>query len=445
MALFDSLVTEVASKFGLGAKAGPLLQELVRFITGQPGGIAGFLDKFKSAGMGNLVASWLGRPDPAPINASQVDQVLGGSVIGNIANKLGLGGSAVSAALGYAIPKVVGLLTPDGTVPSSIPAAVTSFLGGASAGDIRRPAAPPPAKSGGLPKWLIPLLVLLGVLGLAWYLISGREATVPPVTQTAPAVQPRLSMKHEDGVVNFSGTVKDEASRGSIIETLKSVFGAENIKGDITVNPAAAPAAWLANLKAALENLKVPGVHALFEGKSINIGGFIPDADRDRILGSLKSLFGTDFSFGPLIDKVTDAVKGAGTKVLAALSALKPGFGAADVAGVLNLHIINFDTGSAAVPWFNRQVLKTAAAALKQLPAGTVIEIAGYTDNTGDPAANLTLSQQRADAVRAVLIDYGVPAGLLTAKGYGAANPIAPNDTPEGRFQNRRIEYRAIN
>lgn len=445
MALFDSLIAELASKFGLGAKASPLLQELVRLITGQPGGIAGFIDKFKTAGMGNLVASWLGRPDPAPINASQVDQVLGSSVIGTIANKLGLGGSAVSGALGFAIPKVVGLLTPGGEVPTSTPAAVASFLGGAEASDVRRPAAPAPAKSGGLPKWLIPLLVLLGVLGLAWYLIAGREATVPPVTQTAPAVQPRLSMKHEDGAVTFSGTVKDEASRSSIIETLKSVFGAENIKGDITVNPAAAPAPWLANLKAALENLKVPGVHALFEGNSISIGGFIPDADRDRILGSLKSLFGTDFSFGPLVDKITDAVKGAGAKVMAALSALQPGFTPSDVVKALNLQIIHFDTGSAAVPWYNRQVLKASAAALKQLPAGTVIEIAGHTDSTGDPAANMTLSQQRAEAVRAALIEYGVPAGMLVAKGYGASSPIASNDTPESQFQNRRIEYRVVN
>jgi outer membrane protein OmpA-like peptidoglycan-associated protein/uncharacterized protein YidB (DUF937 family) len=444
MALFDSLVAEVASKFGLGAKAGPLLQELVRFITGQPGGIAGFLDKFKTAGMGNLVASWLGRPDPAPINASQVEQVLGTSVLGTMANKLGLGGSAVSAALGYAIPKVVGLLTPDGAVPSAVPSAVTSFIG-ASAGTHRTAAPPPPEKSGGLPKWLIPLLVLLGVLGLAWYLISDRDATVPPVTQTAPAVQPRLSMKHEDGVVNFSGVVKDEASRNSIIETLKSVFGDANVKGDITVNPAAAPATWLANLKAALENLKVPGMQALFEGKNISIGGFIADADRDRILGSLKSLFGTDFSFGPLIDQITDAVKGAGAKVMTALSALKPGFTASDVVSALNLQIVHFDTGSAAVPWYNRQVLKAAAAALKQLPAGTVIEIAGHTDSTGDPAANMTLSQQRADAVRAVLIEYDVPAEMLIAKGYGASKPVASNDTPEGQFQNRRIEYRAVN
>jgi outer membrane protein OmpA-like peptidoglycan-associated protein len=74
----------------------------------------------------------------------------------------------------------------------------------------------------------------------------------------------------------------------------------------------------------------------------------------------------------------------------------------------------------------------------------TVIEIAGYTDKTGDAAANLMLSQQRADALRNMLIQAGVNPSVLLAKGYGSANPAASNDNEEGRFRNRRIEYRVI-
>ena len=82
-----------------------------------------------------------------------------------------------------------------------------------------------------------------------------------------------------------------------------------------------------------------------------------------------------------------------------------------------------------------------AAAQIKHLAPGTVLEIAGYTDNTGDAAANITLSQQRADAVRNGLIKDGIDPAILVAKGYGSANPIASNDLLEGRFRNRRIEY----
>jgi outer membrane protein OmpA-like peptidoglycan-associated protein len=73
-----------------------------------------------------------------------------------------------------------------------------------------------------------------------------------------------------------------------------------------------------------------------------------------------------------------------------------------------------------------------------------VIEIAGHTDNTGDAAANMTLSQQRADAVRNALIQDGVAPALLTAKGYGDTRPIASNDTPDGRLQNRRTEFSVV-
>jgi outer membrane protein OmpA-like peptidoglycan-associated protein len=64
----------------------------------------------------------------------------------------------------------------------------------------------------------------------------------------------------------------------------------------------------------------------------------------------------------------------------------------------------------------SKSLLQHAAAAAKELPPCTVIEIGGYTDNTGDPAANLQLYQQRVDSVRAAMIDAGVDPGRLVAK-----------------------------
>lgn len=68
-------------------------------------------------------------------------------------------------------------------------------------------------------------------------------------------------------------------------------------------------------------------------------------------------------------------------------------------------------------------------------------EIDGYTDNSGNSAHNLVLSQQRADAVKAQLVSMGINASRLTTKGFGDANPIESNDTPEGKANNRRVEF----
>ncbi len=74
----------------------------------------------------------------------------------------------------------------------------------------------------------------------------------------------------------------------------------------------------------------------------------------------------------------------------------------------------------------------------------TRLEIASHTDAEGDAAMNMKLSQRRADAVRKYLVQSGVAAGQLEANGYGETQPIADNDTDEGRRANRRVEFRVI-
>jgi outer membrane protein OmpA-like peptidoglycan-associated protein/uncharacterized protein YidB (DUF937 family) len=138
---------------------------------------------------------------------------------------------------------------------------------------------------------------------------------------------------------------------------------------------------------------------------------------------------------------IQDQVRTASEKASAALAALKPGFSAQGLTSALNLEIINFPTGSAQIPDSSTAFLDKAAEVMKQAPSGTVIQIAGHTDNVGDPAAKMTLSQQRAEAVRDYLIQRGVPAAELTARGFGDTQPVASNDTEEGRFHNRRIEF----
>jgi K(+)-stimulated pyrophosphate-energized sodium pump len=97
-----------------------------------------------------------------------------------------------------------------------------------------------------------------------------------------------------------------------------------------------------------------------------------------------------------------------------------------------------FNTGSATLQPQSMEQLNNIAAILKAYPA-THLTIGGYTDNTGDAAGNLKLSQDRANNVTAELVKLGVAKDRLVAKGYGEEHPVGDNSTEAGRAQNRRI------
>ncbi len=137
-----------------------------------------------------------------------------------------------------------------------------------------------------------------------------------------------------------------------------------------------------------------------------------------------------------------ERIREANEKARLAMEKIYPGGTAQQVIEALNLSIVNFAKGSANIPEGSKPLLKQAAEMLKKSPADTRVEVDGYTDNDGDDAGNQKLSERRANSVRSALISYGVPAAMLSSKGYGEANPKASNDTPEGKFQNRRIEYK---
>jgi outer membrane protein OmpA-like peptidoglycan-associated protein len=102
------------------------------------------------------------------------------------------------------------------------------------------------------------------------------------------------------------------------------------------------------------------------------------------------------------------------------------------------LYGVLFDFNKAALKPDSDAVLTRALAAV-QANAAMPVEVQGHTDNVGGDDANLKLSQARADAVKSWFVAHGIPAARLTAKGYGRGQPIADNDTPEGRAKNRRV------
>jgi len=112
---------------------------------------------------------------------------------------------------------------------------------------------------------------------------------------------------------------------------------------------------------------------------------------------------------------------------------------AAPVQERLVLRGVNFATASAAIDPASAVVLDVAAEQLRGRPGLSVV-VEGHTDSVGSEAYNQGLSQRRADSVLAYLVRQGVPAGQLTARGFGMSNPVASNGTAEGRAMNRRVE-----
>ncbi|MBS1903940.1 MAG: OmpA family protein [Bacteroidetes bacterium] len=101
---------------------------------------------------------------------------------------------------------------------------------------------------------------------------------------------------------------------------------------------------------------------------------------------------------------------------------------------------ITFNVDQADIQPASEEALTNAEYLLKAFPTMTV-EVRGHTDNTGDSQHNKTLSERRAQAVRAALVKRGVAANRIVAKGFGDSMPIADNSTEDGRARNRRTEF----
>ncbi len=103
---------------------------------------------------------------------------------------------------------------------------------------------------------------------------------------------------------------------------------------------------------------------------------------------------------------------------------------------------VNFRTGTDELLPRAQTVLDEIARDLVEDLTDLRLEIHGYTDAVGTEETNLNLSRRRAESVRNYLMSKGVAGDRLTAIGFGEADPVAPNNTPEGRSQNRRVEFR---
>lgn len=227
--MFDVLIRELGARFGLGDKSGELLRIVLAYMTNkETGGLAGFLDTFKAAGLGPLVQSWLGNTvSPQPLNNTQVEAALGssGGLLDLVSRQVNAPRDSLTGALAYLIPGLVAKLTPGGSMPSAIPAEINAFIGDPKA--VLAPlVATVAAASGGVAKWLPWLIGALVVLfGLSYCMkkpeapVDGAPATVAseaaPAASEVPAAAPAASEAASAATAPAAGA-SDGAQAGTV-------------------------------------------------------------------------------------------------------------------------------------------------------------------------------------------------------------------------------------
>lgn len=263
---------------------------------------------------------------------------------------------------------------------------------------------------------LLPLISLLAVLGMTGPVLAQDTATVVPA-----------NVIPQPGQVVADGTVPDEATKASVLAQLQKIYGVGNVIDRIEVGGVVAPPNWSENVgKVLTDTLKQINRGQLeIDGTQIRVRGEVNnEAQRQQITSGFAT------ALNPTYKIVNGLRVSAGQGEQSLLDT------------TLANRVVEFEFGSAVLTPRGRALLTEIADILPKVRSNK-IEIIGHTDSSGSRATNLALSQARADAVREFFVEKGINASRFSTLGVGPDQPVAANDTNEGRAKNRRIEFRA--
>jgi peptidoglycan-binding protein ArfA len=301
------------------------------------------------------------------------------------------------------------------------------------------------------PGWLLALFaipLLLALLGWGVLDNSPRESdltsphvsaseTVPAMSApnvSLPTVAPALSILRNGNDITLSGDLPDLAAKTALLDTLKGVFGPDvNLidKLNITAGVSAPDLSGLgAVFKAALD---IPDFNWKFDGDTVTLIGAAPsDAVKADVEAAAKTAW-PNARIDNQIQVVAAPAAGPAPAPVGECGSLQ-----AEITGLLNAPI-NFESDGSTLTPESTQMLTGVADKLKACPESQ-IAVSGYTDSSGNDSINIPLSANRAKAVADFLVLQGVAGDHVTSNGFGSADPIASNDTPEGKALNRRVE-----
>jgi OOP family OmpA-OmpF porin len=218
----------------------------------------------------------------------------------------------------------------------------------------------------------------------------------------------------------------DEASKAALLGRLRQVFGAERVIDQLNIGPVASPSNWSEHLnKLVSPSLKMVSRGQLkMDGSAVSLRGEVAnEGQRQQIAAELTATLSTSYT-------VNNALR-----VVASEQAV--------LDAALANRTIEFESGKATLTDSGRAICDQMSVALLKLKDKKV-ELIGHTDNAGARANNLTLSQARAEAVKAYVAGKGIKPDSISVSGEGPDRPIADNRTADGRARNRRIEFKVV-
>lgn len=249
------------------------------------------------------------------------------------------------------------------------------------------------------------------------FAIENRLEVVP---LSAPSFEAELL---DDGAVRLRGAMPDQESIDDIVAAAAGVFGSANVVNEMTVGEAIASPDYLSALPAtfgAIQGLRPWRVN-VEQGQASLTGLGVSESALAETEAALAAVYTRG---GLTLQADIEVDSGAVATVLTEL-----------LEGTAT-----FEIGSAELSAEAGGLLDQAIAILVE-NGSTVLTVEGHTDDVGSDEDNLALSEARAQAVVDYLVAGGIDASRLTAVGYGESQPIADNETADGRAQNRRIQF----
>lgn len=255
--------------------------------------------------------------------------------------------------------------------------------------------------------------------------------TTPAVPEAPGEAAVQATVTAGESGVTLAGAVASDAQRDQLASAANAVFGPEQVRNELEVEPGAALTDEIVGKVAALIPSLATSVSdgelGVRDGSLYLNGHYVDDAAASalRYAAAQAGMTEESLDISPRPAATADQ--------------------AADLEKELNESVgqtpIPFDTGRATLTPAADPILDSVAALARKY-GGVTIAVNGYTDGDGDAAANQTLSQARADAVAAALVSRGVPQPQLVSTGFGESQPLVPEVTPADKAKNRRVEFK---